>query len=125
MIKHAALLLKLPGQVVATACSIFHRFFYRHSFFDNEPRLFAAASLFLSAKLEEAPRKYKDVISVFHIVTQQFNGLESDQLVCLDLNSYELIDRKEALMVGERLLIKDLGFQMQNLSMTTVHKHLV
>jgi len=68
MIKHAASLLKLSGQVSATACSIFHRFFYRYSFFDHEPRMFAAASLFLAAKLEETPRKYKDVISVFHIV---------------------------------------------------------
>lgn len=68
MIKHGSVLLKLSGQVSATACSIFHRFFYRYSFFEHDPRLFAAASLFLSAKLEETPRKYKDVISVFHVV---------------------------------------------------------
>ncbi len=74
MIKHGAVLLKLTGQVSATACSIFHRFFYRYSFLEHDPRLFAAASLFLAAKLEETPRKYKDVISVFHIVAQQFSG---------------------------------------------------
>ena len=45
--------------------------------------------------------------------------------MCLDLNSYDLIDKKEALMVGERLLIKELGFSMQQLSLSTVHKHLV
>jgi hypothetical protein len=108
MIKHGSVLLKLSGQVSATACSIFHRFFYRYSFFEHDPRLFAAASLFLSAKLEETPRKYKDVISVFHIISQQFNNLE--ELTCLDLSSYELIDKKEALMTGERILIKELGF---------------
>ncbi len=48
-----------------------------------------------------------------------------EDFVCLDLNAYELIDRKEALMVAERLLIKELGFQMQQLTTTTVHKHLV
>jgi len=74
MIKHGAVLLKLAGQVSATACSIFHRFFYRNSFFEHDPRLFATASLFLAAKLEETPKKYKDVISVFHIVAQQFSG---------------------------------------------------
>jgi cyclin L len=68
MIKQGAILLKLSGQVSATACSIFHRFFYRYSFFEHEPRIFAAASLFLAAKLEETPRKYKDVISVFQVV---------------------------------------------------------
>jgi hypothetical protein len=75
--------------------------------------LFAQACLFLAAKLEESPRKYKDLLSTFHLVEQQL--CSSGQPQCFDLNSYELIDRKEALLTAERTLIKELGFSMQTL----------
>jgi hypothetical protein len=54
----------------------------------------AAACLFLAAKLEESPRKYRELISVFYYIESQIQNLDR----VLDLNSYELIDRKEALM---------------------------
>jgi len=68
MIMQAAILLRLPSQASACALSIFHRFYYSSSFFECDLHLFSMASLFLAAKLEETPRKYKDVISVFDIV---------------------------------------------------------
>jgi hypothetical protein len=37
------------------------------------------------------------------------------ELEVMDLNSYELIDKKEALMTAERTLIKELGFEMWSL----------
>ena len=65
------------------------------------------ASLFLAAKIEETPRKYKDVISVFDIVKKKFAGLV---LEVFDLKSYALLDVKEKMMDAERMLIKTLGF---------------
>jgi hypothetical protein len=71
----------------------------------------AAACLFLAAKLEESPRKYRELISVFYYIESQIQNLDR----VLDLNSYELIDRKEALMTQERTIIKELGFEMHTL----------
>ena len=122
MIMQAAILLRLPSQASACALSIFHRFYYSSSFFECDVHLFSMASLFLAAKLEETPRKYKDVISVFDIVKKQFAGLA---LEAFDLKSYALLDVKEKMMDSERMLIKNLGFQMQLISHTTTHKHLV
>ena len=65
LIKHSCVLLGLSAQVSATACSLFHRFYYKKSFTKYEFKVFAEASLFIASKIEECPRKYKDVISVF------------------------------------------------------------
>ena len=107
MIMHAAILLRLPSQASSCALSIFNRFYFSCSFIEYDVGLYSMASLFLAAKLEEAPRKYKDVISVFKDVEQQFAGVPVE---IFDLTSYALLDVKEKLMDAERLLIKNLGF---------------
>ena len=53
---------------IATAHQIFHRFYYRKSFLKCDMLTVCTASLFLAAKIEETPRKLKDVISVFDYV---------------------------------------------------------
>ena len=43
----------------------------------------------------------------------------------LDPNSYKLVDRKEALMTAERLIIKDLGFELSRLMESILHRSLL
>jgi len=47
--------------------------------------------------------------SVFHYVQRSHQG--SKELV-LDLNSFEYQDKKQALIEAERLLLRELGFQV-------------
>jgi len=41
-----------------------HRFYYRCSLLDFKVEALATASVYLASKVEESPRKYKDVLTV-------------------------------------------------------------
>ena len=64
-----------------------HRFYYRKSFIRCEVLTVATASLFLAAKIEENPRKIKDVVSVFDYVYKMKKGIERP-IPVIDLNSF-------------------------------------
>jgi len=102
-------LLKLPQQTIVTAQAIALRFYFKQNFSEHSFERVLPAALFLASKLEEQHRKMKDVISVFHYVLRSHQG--SKELV-LDLNSFEYQDKKQALIEAERLLLRELGFQV-------------
>lgn len=52
---------------------IFQRFYYRKSFVKHNVEIVAMASVLLSSRLEEGPRKTRDVINVFHHIKQVKN----------------------------------------------------
>jgi hypothetical protein len=58
----------MPNITATTAQLILHRFYYRKSFIRCEALTVATAALFLAGKIEENPRKLKDVVSVFDYV---------------------------------------------------------
>uniref|UniRef100_A0A671LPR6 Cyclin-L1-like n=1 Tax=Sinocyclocheilus anshuiensis TaxID=1608454 RepID=A0A671LPR6_9TELE len=78
LIQSAGILLRLPQVAMATGQVLFHRFFYSKSFVKHSFEIVAMACINLASKIEEAPRRIRDVINVFHHL-RQLRG-KSDQL---------------------------------------------
>ncbi|CAH7685002.1 cyclin-like protein [Phakopsora pachyrhizi] len=64
LIQQAGIRLKLPQVVMATAATLFQRFYFVTSFL-NFVQDVSAGSLFLAAKLEEKPVRLRDIINVY------------------------------------------------------------
>lgn len=74
LIQTAGRLLKLPQTAMATGQVLFHRYFYIKSFVRNSMEVYAMAAVFLSSKIEECPRRIRDVMNVFHHMKQVRTG---------------------------------------------------
>ncbi|KAK1441840.1 cyclin l like protein [Babesia gibsoni] len=68
LIQKAGILLQLNAVTIATGQTILHKFYFNRSFKEFDIRETAAASCFLSAKLQENMRKVKDVAKVFDYI---------------------------------------------------------
>jgi len=55
---------------MATGQVLFQRFYYHKSFVNHNMDVVAMACINLAAKIEEAPRRIRDVINVFHHMKQ-------------------------------------------------------
>jgi len=108
MIADGGFLLKLPQVTIATGQVIFHRFYHMKSFRKHDVKHVALSALFLSAKVEETPKKIRDVLNVFHHLYQKREGVTST--VPLDIMSQAYYDLKQQLINTERYILKDLGF---------------
>jgi hypothetical protein len=60
------ILLKLPQAVIATAQTLLHRFFFRRAMQQFDCHTVAMACLFLAGKVEEEPRRLRDILNVFY-----------------------------------------------------------
>jgi len=65
-LQEAGIKLRQPQLTIATAIVFFHRFFVRHGLKDYDPYVIATTSLFLAGKVEETPKKLRDVILITH-----------------------------------------------------------
>ena len=74
MIQQMGILLRLPQVVLASAQVMFHRFYARRSVKKFDVRHFAMGALFLAAKVEEQPRKTRDVVNVANHLEQRRAG---------------------------------------------------
>ncbi|RXN36437.1 cyclin-L1 isoform X1 [Labeo rohita] len=106
MIQNAGILLRLPQVAMATAQILFHRFFYCKSFVRHCAETVAMACLQLASKIEEEPRRVRDVLNVFHHLKHAAGNRRVSPLV-LD-EGY--ISRKSDVIKAERRLLKELGF---------------
>lgn len=70
LIQTAGILLKLPQVAMATGQVLFQRFYYSKSFVRHAMETTAMGCVCLASKIEEAPRRIRDVINVFHHVKQ-------------------------------------------------------
>lgn len=70
LIQTAGILLKLPQVAMATGQVLFQRFYYCKSFVRHGMETTAMSCLCLASKIEEAPRRIRDVINVFHHIRQ-------------------------------------------------------
>ena len=70
----------------------------------------AAASVFLSTKLEECPRRARDVINVFHRLDVRQEGDSSQAPELLDLFGRAYDQLKAELVRDERLQLREFGF---------------
>ena len=85
----------------ATGVVYFHRFYLFHSFKDFHRYITAAGCLFLAGKVEETPKKCKDIIKIAqNIMSPQLFSVFGD-------------DPKEEVMTLERILLQTIKFDLQ------------
>ncbi|XP_050210802.1 cyclin-L1-1 [Mercurialis annua] len=107
LIQESGILLKLPQAVMATGQVLFHRFYCKKSFARFNVKKVAASCVWLACKLEENPRKSRQVIIVFHRMECRRENLPIE---FLDLNSKKFAELKVELSKTERHILKEMGF---------------
>ena len=107
LIEKMGILLRLQRVCVSTAQVSFHRFYAKRSMRKFDVRHIALGALFLATKVEECPRKMRDVLAVFMHLEQKRKGL-TPQPVDIYTNRYA--SYKERLIKAEREILKELGF---------------
>lgn len=70
LIQTAGILLKLPQVAMATGQVLFQRFYYSKSFVRHSMETTAMSCVCLASKIEEAPRRIRDVVNVFTHIKQ-------------------------------------------------------
>ncbi|KAG7283296.1 hypothetical protein CRUP_005038 [Coryphaenoides rupestris] len=106
LIQAAGILLKLPQVAMATGQILFQRFFYCKSFVRHCAEMVAMACVHLSSKIEEEPRRIRDVINVFHHLKKGRGGRTRPPLP-LDA---AYVNTKAQVIKTERRVLKELGF---------------
>lgn len=117
LIEEASIHLELPQVCAATAQTLFHRFYARRSFARHDVRHVAMGVLFLAAKVEESPRRVRDVLNVFNALFQHRDD-GSHALEPLDLNSERYLRMKQLVVGVEAEVLTELGFLLY-----TEHPH--
>ncbi|KAJ7969160.1 Cyclin-L1-1 [Quillaja saponaria] len=107
LIQESGILLRLPQAVMATGQVLFHRFYCKKSFARFNAKKVAASSVWLASKLEESPRKARQVLIVFHRMECRRENLPLEHL---DLYSKKYLDLKMELSRTERHILKEMGF---------------
>ncbi|KAL5107583.1 Cyclin-L2 [Taenia crassiceps] len=100
LIQDAGTLLRLPQVAMATAQVLYQRYFYSKSFH------YAMACIFLAAKIEECPRRIREVINVFHHMKQAREGRPFTPV----LFDQAYVNLKRHIIKAERRVLKELGF---------------
>ncbi|GJQ79767.1 hypothetical protein Trydic_g23239 [Trypoxylus dichotomus] len=106
LIQTAGILLKLPQVAMATGQVLLQRFYYSKSLVRHPVDQTAMACVCLASKIEEAPRRVRDVINVFSHI-RQVNLNKTITPVVLDQNYIQL---KNQVIKAERRVLKELGF---------------
>jgi len=106
LIQTAGKLLRLPQVAMATACVLYQRFFYSKSYVRYNFEHVAMGCVCLASKIEESPRRLRDVINVFTHIRQVRQG-KPIKPVILDP---EYIRLKNDIIKAERRVLKELGF---------------
>ena len=98
-----------PQLTIATAITFYHRFFAHKSYEQYCRFTIATTCLFLASKVEETPKKLKDVvIETFKIQNQTAETPKPPP----EPDSQEFKDLKERILVSERVLLQTLGFDL-------------
>jgi len=70
-IQEAGIKLNFPQLTTSTAAFLLHQFFSRKSFKDHDKWLIATCCLFLASKLEETPKKLRDIINTTYCMLRE------------------------------------------------------
>lgn len=89
LIQTAGILLRMPQVAMATGQVLFQRFYYAKSFVKHSMEHYAMGCLNLASKIEESPRRVRDVINVFHHI-KQIRGSKPITPLILDQNYVNL-----------------------------------
>ena len=97
--------LRVPQLTIATAVVFYHRFFARKSYELFDRHIVATTCLFLASKVEETPKKLKDVVI-------ECRKVQLKTETGLDPESREFWECKEKVLISERILLQTLGFDL-------------
>ena len=111
LIQQASLLLHLPQVCSSTAQVLFQRVVFCVSLKSHSVLQMASASLFLSTKLEECPRRTRDILNVFHVLMTRLKTGDSN-VATLDYEGIEFLALKELVFKGEIHILDSLGFNV-------------
>jgi len=109
LIQVAGLLLKLPQTAMATGQVILQRFYYIKSVIHHDVETCAMACVFLAAKIEENPRRLRDVINVWDHIKQKVVK-HSEIPIPMDYYGTQYLNIKNDVIKSERRILKELGF---------------
>ncbi|XP_025205220.1 cyclin-L1-like isoform X2 [Melanaphis sacchari] len=115
-IQTAGMLLKLPQVAMATGQVLFQRFYYTKSFVRHPMEITAMACTCLASKVEESPRRIRDVINVYHHIRQVLNQKLISPLV-LDQNYVQ--KKMQALGFEKHQSIMQMSWNYMNDSLQT------
>jgi hypothetical protein len=113
LIQSGSILLKLPQTAAATAQILFQRYYYEKSFVRFNFEHTVMACLLLASKIEEEPRRPREVINVYnrlkqlHLRRTSGNPRRKVEHLALDKNYVVL---KNLVIKTERRLLNTLGF---------------
>lgn len=112
LVQSIGIRLKLPQVTIATAQVFLHRFYIRESFKTFPFAELAPALVFLTAKVEEHPRKLKDVIAA------SLDAIKADTR--LATHNYETKEgfSEERILCLERIILQTICFDL-----TVVHPY--
>ncbi|CAI5451550.1 unnamed protein product [Caenorhabditis angaria] len=118
LIQQGAIMLKLPQTAAATGQIIFQRFYYQKSFVKYLFEHTVMACLLLASKIEEEPRRNRDVYNVFHRLERlhriQQSGAritkESTKSIRTPMIDDTYIKAKNNMILMERRILATLGF---------------
>eukprot|EP01135_Chromosphaera_perkinsii_P001571 Nk52_evm41s207 gene=Nk52_evmTU41s207 len=104
--------MKLPQLTIATAVVFFHRFYMYQSFKEFSRWDMGICCLFLAGKVEETPKKLRDILIAGHKITHIRRGVNKALYKPLQPDSKEFMEEKEKLLQNERMLLQTLGFDL-------------
>ncbi|QQP58462.1 Uncharacterized protein FKW44_003787 [Caligus rogercresseyi] len=105
-IQLAGKLLRLPQVAMATGCVLLQRFYYAKSLVTYPFDVVAMACVVLASKIEESPRRIRDIINVFTHIKQVRNS----QPILPVVLDQKYVDLKNQVIKAERRVLKELGF---------------
>ncbi|TPX63989.1 hypothetical protein SpCBS45565_g06186 [Spizellomyces sp. 'palustris'] len=121
LIQSAGILLRLPQGATATAQVLFQRFYYMASLKLVAVRDIAMGAVFLASKVEETPRKVKDIVNVFSWLidvnrgitprVESYAGLDGHLTIVLFVQQFN--ELKDGIIAGELHILCKLGFNVQ------------
>eukprot|EP00798_Chlamydomonas_sp_ICE-L_P010693 gene10693-12385_t len=109
LIQEAGIFLRCPQAVMATGQVLLQRFYVKKSFKDFNVKRLAAASTFIACKLEESPRRIRDIILVFdRLFKGQPEGGPPPRV--LEPGGREYNSAKDTIIRYERDMLRAFGF---------------
>ncbi|KAJ1972781.1 hypothetical protein H4R35_004487, partial [Dimargaris xerosporica] len=115
LIQSAGIVLSLPQVAMASAQVLLWRFFHVCSLTEFSLRDVAMGCLFLASKVEESPRKIKDVINVFDYVIKKQRQQQHQEgpIMPLEPFSQMFYDLKNGVTIAELQILRHLSFNVQ------------
>eukprot|EP00123_Amoebidium_parasiticum_P011166 comp20552_c0_seq1/m.26383 comp20552_c0_seq1/g.26383 ORF comp20552_c0_seq1/g.26383 comp20552_c0_seq1/m.26383 type:complete len:317 (-) comp20552_c0_seq1:83-1033(-) len=97
--------MKMPQLTIATATVFFHRFYVYKSLIEYPPKDMGTVCLFLAGKVEETPKKLREIIIKAELIKSNRQNLLKEE-------TEEFRRIKEKLLQDERVLLQTISFDL-------------